>query len=270
MVVFTNVTKKRAEELLKKGFTREEIKTVYEELRLKKDNTSAVLYSSGKLLLQGKEIEKTAEIIRKLNMGDEQKPESFRKETGIIIGSDEALKGDTFGGMVVAAVKADDQGRRLLEELGVVDSKKLSDKEVLFMSKKIKMNFSCEVKSLLPEEYNKRDGDVTKLLNKLHQQVAQDLHPGKHIVDKYPGCAVGDIALEKAESKYLEVAAASVIARAAALDQLEYLSVEAGFPIPKGSSHVKLALHELQERKLDFKKFVKIDFNNVKEFLQQF
>lgn len=267
MVVFIGVTKKQVEELLKKGFVKEEIKTVYEELRLKKNNTSVILYMSGKLLLQGKDVEKTAEIIRALKMGDEQKPESFRKESGIIIGSDEALKGDTFGGIVVAAVKADDNGRILLQELGVVDSKKLSDKEILFMSKKIKKNFPCEIRSLLPEEYNKRDGDVTKLLNKLHQQVAQDLHPGKHIVDKYPGCAVGDIAVEKAESKYLEVAAASIIARAAALDQLEYLSVEAGFPIPKGSSHVKLALHELQERKLDFRRFVKVDFSNVKEFL---
>ena len=87
------------------------------------------------------------------------------------------------------------------------------------------------------------------------------------MVDKYPGCAVGDVAEEKAESKYVEVAAASVLARAAALKQLDYLSLQAGFTLPKGSTHVKLALHELQERKLEFRKFVKVHFANVKEFL---
>ncbi|HLC51693.1 MAG TPA: DUF3378 domain-containing protein [Candidatus Nanoarchaeia archaeon] len=267
MALFTNVTKEQAEKLLKKGFTAEAIKTIYEELRLKRDDTTIILYNSGKLLIQGKNVEAAAEIIRKLKIGRQPPSEDFRKELGIIIGSDEALKGDTFGGIVVAAVKADQSGRKLLQELGVADSKKLSDKEVLLIAKRIKQNFVCETRSLLPEEYNDRKGNVTELLNKLHQQVANDLHPGKHIVDKYPGCVVGDIAVEKAESKYLEVAAASVIARAAALNQLEYLSVEAGFPVPKGSTHVKLALHELQERKLDFKKFVKIDFSNVRDFL---
>ena len=105
------------------------------------------------------------------------------------------------------------------------------------------------------------------MLNKLHKVCADYLQPGKHVVDKYPGCDIGDVQEEKAESKYLEVAAASVLARATALKQLSFLSVQAGFPVPKGSSHVKLALQEMKDRGLDFKKFVKIDFGNVKEFL---
>ena len=87
------------------------------------------------------------------------------------------------------------------------------------------------------------------------------------VVDKYPGCNVGDVQEEKAESKYVEVAAASILAREAALKQLNYLSVQAGFRTPKGSTHVRLALDELKERKLNLKKFVKIGFSNVKEFL---
>jgi len=63
------------------------------------------------------------------------------------------------------------------------------------------------------------------------------------------------------------VAAASVLARAAALKQLDTLSLRAGFHLPKGSSHVKLALHELKERGLNFNEFVKVDFRNVREFL---
>ena len=75
--------------------------------------------------------------------------------------------------------------------------------------------------------------------------------------------------VEKAESKYVEVAAASILARAAALQQLDYLSAQAGFRLPKGSTHVKLALFELKERGLDFRKFTKVDFANVKSFLQE-
>jgi ribonuclease HIII len=251
---------------------KEEIKTAYEEMRLKKGEVTLVLYTSGKLLLQGKPeaVENVAKEIEKLGMGEKEKTEKFRQETGWIIGSDEALKGDTFGGIVVAAVKANDEVRLRLIELGVQDSKNLSDKEVLLMAEKIKKIVACKIESLLPEEYNHHhhSQNITVLLDKLHQEAAQYLLPGKHIVDKYPGCSVGDVREEKAESKYVEVAAASVLARAAGLQQLDYLSGLAGFPLPKGSSHVKLALQELKERKLDFRKFVKMDFQNVHEFLK--
>lgn len=272
MAVFNNVKKEDLKKL--KGFSKEEPKTVYEQLRLKgKDaglkDVTLILYTSGKLLLQGKNdaVEKAAKELEKLKLGKKAKREQFRRESGWIIGTDESLKGDTFGGLVVAGVKADNKMREELTALGAADSKELSDHEILSMSEKIKKIAQCEVVSIYPEEYNQHDGNVTKLLDKLHGSIARYLHPGKHIVDKYPGCSVGDVQEEKAESKYVEVAAASVLARAAALSQLDSLSVQAGFRLPKGSSHVKLALHELKERKLDFKKFVKIDFGNVKEFL---
>lgn len=267
MVVFQDVTKEQLLEL--KGYSKEKTSTVHEELRLKKNDVFLVLYSSGKLLLQGKPeaVEKIVKELEKKGIGEKVAPEAFRKEQGWIIGTDESLKGDTFGGMVVAGVKANDELRQKLIELGVADSKTLADKEVLLMAEKIRHLVPCEVKSILPVEYNKHK-EVTALLNKLHKECADYLFPGKHIVDKYPGCSVGDIREEKADSKYVEVAAASVLARAAALQQLDYLSAQAGFRLPKGSSHVKLALFELKERGLDFGKFVKVDFGNVKEFLK--
>ena len=272
MVVFKKVKKEDLSRL--KGFSEEEIKSVYEELRLIKElgkkKVVLILYSSGKLLLQGnqKEVEKVAEQLRNAGL-EEITPLSFKKETGVIIGSDESLKGDTFGGLVVAAVKADDQIRKKLKELGVTDSKKLSDKEIIVMAGRIRMIAGCEVRNVFPEEYNREHSKnkQTVWLNKLHKECAEYLKPGQHVVDKYPGCRVGEIREEKAEDKYVEVAAASVLARAAALRQLDTLSMKAGFHLPKGSSHVKLALHELKERGLNFKEFVKVSFNNVQEFL---
>ena len=268
MVVFTNVQKENVKKLLTKGFLKEEPKTLYEEIRLSKKGVNLIFYNSGKLLLQGKSeaVETIAKQLDKVKIGERTIPEPFRRETGWIIGSDESLKGDTFGGLTVAAVKANKEIREKLREIGVADSKTLKDGEIISMAEKIKRIAPCEIKVLLPEEYNKGKG-ITHLLNTHHKEVAKDLGTGKHIVDKYPGCAVGDSMLEKAESKYIEVAAASILARAAAVQQIDYLSMQAGFQIPKGSTHVTTALHELKEKKKDFTQFVKVDFKNVREFL---
>ncbi len=272
MAVFTNVQKEDVLLLLKKGYTSEEPKTIYEALRLrhKTKPVALILFTSGKLMVQGKEefVEKVVQSLKKIGIGKLVKKEVFRKETGQMIGSDESLKGDTFGGLVVAAVKADAKSRIKLMEMGVADSKKLQDKEIMAMAEKIKKAVPCEIISILPEEYNKHS-KVTVMLNKYHKQCANYLAPGQHVVDKYPGCNVGDIRETKAESKYLEVAAASILARATALKQLNYLSIKAGFSLPKGSTHVELALIELKERGLDFNKFVKTGFGNVVKFLQK-
>jgi len=273
MVVFTDVSKEGVLRLIKKGFKKEAIKTIYEDVRLTKGKVTVILYTSGKLLLQGnpEEIKAILPQLKKMKMGAEERMNTFRKENGVIIGSDESLKGDTFGGMVVAAVKANDLQRQKLKEIGVMDSKLLNDVEILPMAEKIRSTVECEVKSILPIEYNAYIAQInqTELLNRMHEEVAQYLGQGKHVVDKYPGCDVGTVQVEKGEFKYVEIAAASVLARAAALKQLDYLSVQAGFTLPKGSTHVKLALMELKHRGLEFNNFVKINFNNVVEFLKE-
>lgn len=268
MTVFTEVKQEDAEKLKRLNFKPSAPKSTYEVIRYMKEGVTATLYTSGKIFLQGKPeaVEKVADKLEQFHIGKRQKKESFRKESGWVIGSDESLKGDTFGGLVVAAVKADNKLRERLLELGVADSKKLSDQEVHRLADEIKKFVPCEVKSLLPEEYNKYEG-VTKILNELHFEMAKALQGGRHVVDKYPGCTVGDVQETKAESKYLEVAAASILARSAALQQLHYLSLQVGFELPKGSTHVKEALERLKQEKKDFRKFTKLHFNNVIEYL---
>lgn len=269
MTVFENVKKEDVQKILKKGYTKEDTKTLYEDMRFRKNDVTLILYNSGKLLLQGQKanVEDITKEIRSLHLGIEAEKEHFRRENGIIIGSDEVLKGDTFGGLVVAAVKADANARGQLIALGVADSKLLSDVEIRPMAEKIRKIVSCDIRSILPEEYNKI-GKVTLLLNKLHKECAHDLFPGTHVIDVYPGCTVGDIRVEKAEQKYVEVAAASVLARDAGLQQLQYLSSLAGFSVPKGSTHVLEGLKRLKDNDADFSKFVKMEFRNVQEFLK--
>ena len=252
-----------------------ERETPYELLRMKGAIT-AVLFKSGKLLLQGKD--GAVEKARKMLISEgyaEQKKVMFVKETGIIIGSDECLKGDTFGGLVVAAVKADDSIREKLLLLGAQDSKKVKDKDIPELAAAIEQCSDHVVKSIYPEEYNHHA--QTALLNNLHMECAE-LLLGKasqgmpqvkvtHVIDKYPGCAVGDIRTTHAEDKYVEVAAASILARNEGLKQLQMLSSSLGYPVPKGSTHVKDGLLFLKNSGKDPKQFVKMHFRNVQEVI---
>ncbi len=193
---------------------------------------------------------------------------NFIEEKGEVIGSDESLKGDTFGGIVVAGVKADQSIRKQLIQMGAKDSKKLTDNTCLKLAKKIEKLTDCIFINYFPEDYNSYKGNQTQLLNKLHQECHNYLKPGLHIVDKYPGCDVGDIITIKADQKYVEVAAASILARAHALQQLKHLSQNAKFSIPKGSTHVQHALEKIKKFNLNPKEFVKLNFSNVKKFFQ--
>lgn len=264
MAVFTDVYEEDIEKLLASGYTAHPIKTIYEVCRFKKDSVNLVFYKSGKLLIQGKDdvTDKIVKEIKKLKIGRYQEPIKFLKEEGWIIGSDESLKGDTFGGITVAAVKADDHIRKKLLEIGVADSKKLADSEIKVLAEKIKNIAPCKIISMLPEEYNIHDG-ITDLLNALHKECAKELYPGVHIVDRYPGCLVGNIQTEKAESKYLEVAAASILARDAGLKQFVYLEEKLGFRPPMGSTHVTEGMLKLKEKNLPPEKFLKMHFANV-------
>ena len=115
MAVFLNMKKEDLKKLEPLGFSHIETKTQYELARLTGPCT-AILYSSGKLLLQGKndEIRKVVDFL--VIGGYSDFIENKVKETldndpikvrGTIIGTDETLKGDTFGGLVVGGFLGD-------------------------------------------------------------------------------------------------------------------------------------------------------------------
>lgn len=293
---FENVDRKIIDDLLKYGFQKEATKSPYEIFRLT-GPCYVIYFSSKKLLLQGKpecvtNISKLIssmgyKVIKTSATGDrnaEQYTAKFHAQDDecIEIGSDEVLKGDTFGGIVVAAVLANGKERAELRRIGVTDSKELTGMMINDIAQKIRAILPSDqisVRNMYPADYNEslKTGSVTALLNRLHEYVHKDLDSknrfkidGKkltHITDKYPGCTVGDIIEEKAESKYVSVAAASIIARNAGLIQLETLANRLNFRVPKGSTHVRDALEFLRESGKDPKEFVKVDFKNVKESL---
>jgi len=279
MLVYPRVTKKELSVLVRNGYRKEEPKA-NESMRLRGD-ASIILYNSGKLVVNGSEsaVMKVKRILStagvKAPVGtkavQEVKAQSRLPITVPAVGSDEVLKGDTFGGIVVCGFLADENIRQKLKELRVKDSKKLTNAEIsrlgIQLEQMFPSNYHCE--SIFPKEYNQLNTkkNVTEILDMLHEKCYKKLSRGKpiHIVDKYPGCKVGDRIEERAESRYLEVAAASVIAGYEGMKQIRQLEQMSGFFIPLGSTHVTDALMELKRKCLQPQNYVKMQFSNVRK-----
>lgn len=260
--VVSNITLADLEKL--KGYVEEKTKSPYEVKRVRNKDHLLILYTTGKLVVQGENSPYPYDIPKQKKSIASHEPIALEKS----IGSDETLKGDTFGGLiVVGSFFAQD-------EVIVSDSKSYSEKAIRQLASELLDKYPKRfvIKELTPQEYNQvyaQLGSQTSILNMYHKEIGSALQEefvATHVVDKYPGCNVGDIALTKAESHYTSVAAASIVARYKALQQFDELSKQAGFTLPKGSTHVKDALKELRERKLKVDEFCKIHFSTVKNF----
>ena len=116
----------------------------------KANGTNISIYLSGKVLIQGKDTGDWEFFIKKsLLIESNQIQESVEKiidnkldrtiETYPRIGSDESGKGDFFGPLVTASffLKSKEVAEQL-RRIGVIDSKKVSDKNIPFLASQIK------------------------------------------------------------------------------------------------------------------------------------
>lgn len=172
------------------------------------------------------------------------------------IGTDEAGKGDFFGSLAVAAVYVDDSNEEKLRTAGVKDSKRLSDRQVIALSRLIKATSPHEIVKITPAKYNKLYAKV-KNLNKIlawaHARAIENLLSriscDTVVTDQFAdrsllegemmerGRKVALIQKTRAESD-TAVAAASILARAEFLKSLKDLSGQYGINLPKGATHV--------------------------------
>ncbi len=183
------------------------------------------------------------------------------------IGTDEAGKGDYLGPLVVAGVRVlGAQEDRRLREIGARDSKLLTMERVRRLAAGIEKTLGPEnlrVVALSPREYEARrgaaGGNVNRLLAELNAGIISELKADVEL-------AVVDAFGKKAE-EYLEplvpegvrldvrpraeddaaVAAASVLARARYLEEMDRLSELVGFELPRGSTHVLEAARRVYE-----------------------
>ena len=178
-------------------------------------------------------------------------------------GVDEAGKGDYFGYLVVAGVLIDDAAAHKLKEMGVKDSKRLSDSSVSKLAAKIKKICKHDIVRISPEKYNtlyKKFKSLNKLLAWGHARVIENLLE-KNEIDMIITDKFGDenflkkTLFEKGKKAKIQqrvraesdiaVAAASILARAEFLRTLKMLSMEIGFSLPKGATHVEESAKQL-------------------------
>ena len=223
----------------------------------KKKGLSCTLYKSGKLTVQGKEMQAfiefylEPEILHEFRFSHPEAHANLEPR----IGMDEAGKGDYFGPLCIAALYADENGIKQLIEWGVCDSKRLSDASIQKIAKKIRTSFAFTVIRLFPAKYNELYGkfrNLNRLLGWAHAAALGDLSQktgckraildqfaDKSIVDRQLQMKKIDVFLEqrvRAEED-LVVAGASILARAAFLDGMKQLGEEHGVELPKGASN---------------------------------
>lgn len=177
------------------------------------------------------------------------------------IGSDEAGTGDYFGPVTVAAVYVEKQQIEHLKSIGVKDSKNLTDPIISKLSKQIAgLGIPYSLLVLHNEKYNRLQKKgwtqgkmkamlhhhaITRLMGKIEDAeldgilIDQFCEPGvyrRHIGTERQQLPEKTFFMTKAESYSIAVAAASIIARASFVREMDRLSESAGMVLPKGAS----------------------------------
>ncbi|GAA0326510.1 ribonuclease HIII [Oceanobacillus oncorhynchi subsp. oncorhynchi] len=224
-------------------------------------------YHSGKVLFQGSQPEKESTQWKDSSASTQAakaKPSSsidtaiFQKSH---IGSDESGTGDYFGPITVAAVFADEVQQVQLKQMGVEDSKHLKDDAIHRIAQEIiQLPISYTILKLGNEKYNHlqlKGWSQGKMKAMLHH------HAIDKLIEKLDGTNYDGIVIDqfcepavykrylnsealklhekttfitKAESHSINVAAASILARARFVTAMDKLSQEAGITLPKGAS----------------------------------
>ncbi|QIL45694.1 ribonuclease HIII [Vagococcus coleopterorum] len=233
----------------------------YSTFSATKNGVTITAYTSGKVMFQGANAEQEAAIwgsaLEKKNTAPVSGlPKDFSSRSAI--GSDEVGNGSYLGPVVVCASYVDQKHMPLLKELGVKDSKELTDREIKLIAKDIKEVIPYRELIVTPEKYNQiqPDYNVNRMKVALHNQaihlLLQDLAPLKPdsiLIDQFTPEKNYRKYLErekiqvtdnlyfatKAEQHHLAVAASSIICRASFLEALDQATLELGFTVPSGA-----------------------------------
>ncbi len=251
------ITKEQAKEI-KKLFEDQKAsldEVQYSVWRAKTSTFQAIYYTSGKLLIQGKDISTIASKVSEIAGAELQTPKTSNDfECEKYIGTDESGKGDFFGPLVIAGVQVDSSNKQKFIDIGIKDSKKLEDKKILEFSAIIKANAVHSTIVISPLKYNElyiRFKNLNKLLAWGHARAIENILDKSFcsfaIADKFGDESLIKNALMKkgqniilkqmvrAESD-IAVACASVLARAEFVKRIKELENKYTIQLPKGAS----------------------------------
>lgn len=197
--------------------------------------------------------------------------DSFLLEPAEYIGTDEVGKGDFFGPLVVAAVFVNSESKSALSNLGIRDSKDITDNQIKLFASEIKRitKNKYNILQINPEKYNQlydKFRNLNKLLDWAHSKAIENLIDNKpcnyvitdkfsknelSLISKYP--EINFVSEAKAE-KYIGVAAASILARDSFLNWFRQQS-KVGYELPKGASAQVEKYAKALIKKIDDKRF---------------
>ncbi|AUS87870.1 ribonuclease HIII [Lysinibacillus capsici] len=232
-------------------------------------DTAITMYKSGKLMFQGGgaereaarwgTVEKTATPLSTIGAKGDVLPNNFA--TMSVLGSDETGTGDYFGPITVAAVYVPTSKIELMNELGVKDSKMLTDDYMRKIAPDLRAACVHSVLVLRNEKYNNlqakgySQGKMKAMMhNKALQNTLSKMAPEKPefiLIDQFAERGVyynylkneRELVQEnvyfstKAEQLHVAVATASILARAAFLKEMDRLSDITGLTLMKGASN---------------------------------
>ena len=145
-----------------------------------------------------------------------------------ILGIDEAGRGSVLGPLVIAGVVIDNRKESILENMGVKDSKRLTPERRKVLARKLKKMFEYDTVIYSAQDIDNMRSEginLNEIERKGMQNLIQKLDFDKAIVDavdvkplrfqdKLQRATGKDIKAEhKADDKYIEVSAASIIAK---------------------------------------------------------
>ncbi len=228
-------------------------------------DTAITVYKSGKAMFQGAGAAReaarfgTAEAATKKvsSAKGDTLPSNFAGLS--VLGSDETGTGDYFGPVTVAAVYVPADKIELVKELGVKDSKQLSDDYMRKIASDLKKVCVHSILTLPNDKYNvlqSKGYSQGKIKAMMHNQALKHVlrkiepeRPDYILIDQFAerGIYYNHIKNEKeivrenvlfstkAENLHVAVATASILARYAFLKEMDRLADITGFPLQKGA-----------------------------------
>ena len=268
-------------------------------------DTIVTLYESGKAMFQGVSADIEAGMWESIGKDkenidyfiDREEVKEKKEETTIPIdissvGSDEVGTGDYYGPIVVTASYVNKDDIPFLTELGVKDSKKLSDEQILKIVPKIIKKIKYKTIMLSNKEYNKnygKDMNMNKIKAVLHNKVLTEMVKDNEydyiVVDQFepessyykhlsevPSPLKGLTFITKAEDKCLSVACSSLISRYIFVKEIDKLGDKYGIFLPKGANYyvedVGIKLVEKYGVNV-LKEVAKLNFSNTDRILKE-
>ncbi|KRM03258.1 ribonuclease HIII [Limosilactobacillus gastricus] len=206
-----------------------------------------------------------------------------------VLGSDEVGAGSYFGPLTTAAVYVAANQVDQLTQLGIQDSKKLTDPQIIKLAEQIIALCPYTYLNLMPEAYNQRMQKYNQaqlkalchniVLAKTLEKIAP-ARPQAILIDQFvqaktyyhyltgqPQIVKDKVYFRtKGEQVHVAVAAASIVARYYSLQAMDALSNDAGMTIPIGANHaVDEVAAKLIRQGQQLGHFAKLHFGNTQK-----